>query len=175
MKIDTYFPYRLVQLARAVDESMTSTHAARFGLCPDEWRVLSAAAEVDPAPTREIARLAELDKVAISRAASKLEERGLIRRHEAREDRRIKIIHLTEAGREMVADAERIVREREAWLLEGLTEQERASVNGLIDKLAERAEAMCKGDARPKARLEGAGGLEALPGIVVDFERAVAH
>lgn len=121
---------------------MTSAHAARFGLCPDEWRVLSAVAQADPAPTREIARLAKLDKVAISRAASRLEERGLINRNEAREDRRIKILHMTDTGREMVAEATRIVREREAYLLEALSPEERACINGAIDKLARRANVM---------------------------------
>ncbi|MGG7565033.1 MarR family winged helix-turn-helix transcriptional regulator [Rhodovulum sp. DZ06] len=174
MKIDSYFPYRLVNLARAVDESMNAVHAARFGLCADEWRVLSAAAEADPAPTREIARLAELDKVAISRAASKLEERGLIRRHEAREDRRIKIIHLTEAGREMVADADRIVREREAWLLEGLDASERAVVDGLIDKLSVRAEELREEKNKTRCRPDCTGACEALPGMVMELERAMA-
>ncbi|MFT6772476.1 MAG: DNA-binding MarR family transcriptional regulator [Paracoccaceae bacterium] len=142
MQIDSLFPYRLVQLARAVDVSMTSAHATRFGLCPDEWRVLSAVAQADPAPTREIARLTKLDKVAISRAASRLEERGLIARNEAREDRRIKILHMTDAGREMVAAATRIVREREAYLLEALSPEERACINSAIDKLARRASGM---------------------------------
>lgn len=174
MKIDTYFPYRLVHLARAVDESMTAVHAMRFGLSPDEWRVLSAAAEVDPAPTREIARLAELDKVAISRAASKLEERGLIARHEAREDRRIKIIHLTESGRSLVEDAERILREREAWLLEALTPQERGMVDALIEKLSARAEALCEDGGKAPTGADYGGGCESLPGVVLEFERAVA-
>ena len=174
MRIDAYFPYRLVHLARAVDESMTSLHATRFGLCPDEWRVLSAAAEVDPAPTRDIAELAGLDKVAISRAASKLEERGLIRRHEAREDRRIKIIHLTPAGKKVVEDAEAIVREREAWLLEGLTPQERALVSGMIDKLTERADALCNAALRSRPHLEEAREFEPLAGVARGFDRAMA-
>lgn len=174
MKIDTYFPYRLVHLAKAVNDSMTDLHAARFGLSHDEWRVLSAAAEVDPAPTREIARLAELDKVAISRAASRLEERGLIRRHEARDDRRIKIVHLTDAGREMVADAERIVREREAWLLEGLDDSERGAIDHMIEKLSERAEALCGDKVKTRCRPDCTGACENLNGFRFHAEQALA-
>ncbi len=174
MKIDSFFPYRLVQLARAVDASMTDVHAARFGLCPDEWRVLSAVAEVDPAPTRDIARLAGLDKVAISRAASRLEERGLIRRHEAREDRRIKILHLTDTGRAMVQDATRIVREREACLLEALSAEERSCVDGAIDKLAERAEVLCEDRNKSRCRPDCGGACDGLPGAVHALERAMA-
>jgi DNA-binding MarR family transcriptional regulator len=174
MKIDSLFPYRLVQLARAVDASMTDVHAARFGLCPDEWRVLSAVAEADPSPTRDIARLAGLDKVAISRAASRLEERGLIRRHEAREDRRIKILHMTDAGREMVSEATRIVCEREAYLLEALSSDERICVNGAIDKLAERAEVMCEDQNRARCRPDCNGACDGQSSAMPQIDRAIA-
>lgn len=175
MKIDSYFPYRLVHLARAVNDSMTSLHAARFGLSHDEWRVLSAVGEVDPAPTREIARLAGLDKVAISRAASRLEERGLIRRHEARDDRRIKIVHLTDRGREMVEDAERIVREREAWLLEGLEPAERKVIGEMIDKLSERAEALRNDEVKTRCRPDCMGACEHVHNFAKSLDFAVAH
>jgi DNA-binding MarR family transcriptional regulator len=174
MKIDNFFPYKLVQLARAVDASMTDIHATRFGLAPDEWRVLSAVAESDPAPTRDVAKLAGLDKVAISRAASRLEERELIRRHEAREDRRIKILHLTQTGRDMVRDATRIVQDREAYLLEALSAEERICVNGAIDKLAERAVVLCEDPNRSRRRPDCSGAPDGLPGALIEIRRPAA-
>jgi DNA-binding MarR family transcriptional regulator len=152
MQIDELFPYRLVQLARAVEDSMSAVHNLQFGLTPDEWRVLSAVSQTDPAPTRDIARLAKLDKVAISRAASRLEDRELISRHEAREDRRIKIMHMTEAGRVMVSEATEIVREREAFLLDALSTEERACIDSAVDKLAKRAATLRDGAVCAPAR-----------------------
>jgi DNA-binding MarR family transcriptional regulator len=174
MQIDKFFPYRLVHLARAVDASMAEIHTAHFGLSSDEWRVLSAVAEADPAPTRDIAQMTGLDKVAISRAASRLEERGLIRRHEAREDRRIKILHLTNAGGTMVQDATRIVREREAYLLEALSAEERLWVNGVIDKLAERAEVLCEDRTKTNGRSDGGDIGSELSGLAQETERTPA-
>ena len=139
MQLESFFPYRLARVAEAVSQSMSQIYGERFQLTRDEWRVLAAAGEADSVPTKEIARRTSLDKVSLSRAASRLEERGLIRRTESPEDRRIKIVHLTEAGRVTVDEVNRIVSERAAYLLEGLEAGEREALEDAIGKLEDRA------------------------------------
>ncbi len=153
MQLDTFFPYRLAKVAEAVSHSMSQIYGERFRMSRDEWRVLAAAGEADEMQTKEVAARTGLDKVSLSRAASKLEDRGYITRTESREDRRIKIIRLSPTGRATLSEVSRIVNERAAYLLEGLMEDERAALEGAIEKLENRAEVLThprnKGKCRP--------------------------
>ncbi len=152
MPISSFFPVRLARVADAVSDSMASIYAGRFHLTRDEWRVLSALDGREEMQTRDVAERTSLDKVSLSRAASRLEERGLIRRTECQDDRRIKILRLTRTGRGTLAEVTRIVSEREAYLLEALTETERAALEGAMRKLAERAETLNEPENRSKCR-----------------------
>jgi len=95
MQFQDFLPTRIAALSESVGEAIARVHVDRFGLSRDEWRVLDAAARHDGGPTRTIQEATGLDKVAVSRAATALEDRGLIRRTEDRADRRIKIVHVT--------------------------------------------------------------------------------
>lgn len=152
MQIDSLFPVRLARVADAVSGSMASIYAGRFQLSRDEWRILSALEGRSDTPTREVGERTGLDKVSLSRAASKLEERGLIRRSECEADRRIKILHLTPAGRGTLSEVSRIVKERESYLLEGLSDSERAALEAAMRKLAARAETLNEPENRAKCR-----------------------
>ena len=158
MLLNTFLPYRVARLAQQMTASISQVYADRFGLTRDEWRVLAATGEAKSQPTRLVAEQTGLDKVAISRAASSLEDRGLIRRNEDRHDRRIKILGLTEAGREMLAELERVVKARESYLLEGLDERERAAFDDMIDKLHARAEALSDPEVAQRCRPDCEGG-----------------
>ncbi|WP_339949970.1 MarR family transcriptional regulator [uncultured Albimonas sp.] len=122
--------------------AISQVYADAHGLSRDEWRVLAATGEAEAQPTRAIAEQTGLDKVAISRAASSLEDRGLIRRTEDRADRRIKILRLTPAGADALEEIERQVRDRETYLLQALSAEERATLEGAIEKLCRQAEAL---------------------------------
>ena len=75
-------------------------------------------------------------------AIDRLASRGLVERREDADDRRARIVHLTNAGRKFIAkqfaEHERDM-ERAA---SGLSREERASLMGLLRKLGQGAEAL---------------------------------
>lgn len=182
MQLQAFLPFRIARLAAKTTAAVAQIYSERFGLTRDEWRVLAATGEAQDQPTRAIAEQTGLDKVAISRAASSLEDRGLIQRWEDRRDRRIKMVRLTREGGRTLADIERLAQAREAYLLDGLTEQEREVLERVIVKLADRAEALadpafadrcrpdCTGDCQAHAASEE---IEAR--IEVQADAAASH
>ena len=87
--------------------------------------------------------LKELEKelrVAQSTAAgiiTRMEEKGLVQGYGHAEDKRIKMIRITEAGRACFADAQGHSLESEAQLLSALTEEEKCLLNTLLKKVSE--------------------------------------
>ena len=150
MLLQAFLPFRIARLAARTSAAVSQVYADAYGLSRDEWRVLAAAGEAEAQPTRAIAEQTGLDKVAISRAASALEDRGLIRRTEDRADRRIKILRLTREGAEALEEIEDQVRNREQYLLEALSPEERAAFEKAIEKLCRRAEQLAEsGEEKP--------------------------
>lgn len=160
MQLDAFLPFRLVRLSARVAEAVSQVHGKRFGLSRDEWRVLAALGAGEAQPTREVTAETGLDKVAISRAASALEDRGLIRRTEDRGDRRIKILKLTREGSKVLAELDRVMRAREDFLLEGLTEAERGTLDAILARLTERAEALVAPETAHRCRPDCSGACE---------------
>ncbi|MDF2231347.1 MarR family transcriptional regulator [Albimonas sp. CAU 1670] len=144
MLLQAFLPFRIARLAARTSAAISQVYADAHGLSRDEWRVLAATGEAEAQPTRAIAEQTGLDKVAISRAASALEDRNLIRRTEDRTDRRIKILRLTEEGAAALREIERQVRDREAYLLAALTPEEHAALESAIEKLCARAESLTR-------------------------------
>jgi DNA-binding MarR family transcriptional regulator len=62
-----------------------------------------------PMTLREIAQSVEVDPSAATVAVDRLERRGLVRRGAHPEDNRRKLVHLTDAGRQAAATAQRIL------------------------------------------------------------------
>ncbi|MEM6439296.1 MAG: MarR family transcriptional regulator [Pseudomonadota bacterium] len=160
MQLYDRLPHRIARLASLVGSAISDVHLGRFGLNRDEWHVLCAVGEAEGRPTRVVAELTGLDKVAISRAATGLEDRGLIQRREDRTDRRIKILHLAPEGRETLEAAAEQIATREAFLLDGLDPLERSMLDQVMGKLDARAQALMDGRA-PLSAAARAAAMEA--------------
>jgi len=161
------FPNVISQVAGRIGAAVAQVHQGRFGLSRDEWRVLSAIGRAEGEPTRVIAEITGLDKVAISRAATSLEDAGLIARSEDREDRRIKILRLAPRGRETLDGIASQMRERERFLLDGLDPLERSLLDRILSKLGARAEALASGAADPQPR-----SAPAAPSLSIELDMA---
>jgi DNA-binding MarR family transcriptional regulator len=105
-----------------------------------------------PAPMRELAEQLACDRSYITNLADQLEERGLVRRVPG-EDRRVKLLALTEAGvaiRNQISDA---VAERN-MILRRLTAAERKTLAPLLERLADDS----ADGHRPRPRTSHRGG-----------------
>ena len=85
--------------------------------------------------TRELARCTLVTAGAISQRVARAEREGLVRRAAGGTGRRTVLVSLTPEGHALIERSVDAVLGREATLVEGLSEHERATLIGLLDKL----------------------------------------
>ncbi|MBR1090331.1 MarR family transcriptional regulator [Bradyrhizobium manausense] len=137
LDLQQYFPYRLARLAEQVSVAVAEVYLERFALSRQEWRVLAILGARSAIATKEVGPLTTLDKMQVSRAMKGLEERGIVRRTHASDDRRELIVALTEAGRALYRKIAPLALEREAKLLALLTPEEITVLDRVMRKLSD--------------------------------------
>jgi len=85
-----------------------------------------------------------MDKVAVSRAVTKLIKSGVIDRRFADVDRRRSILNLSDKGRAVHDEIAPLALQMEADLLEDLTDEERDVLDRVIDKLYAKSQLFAK-------------------------------
>ncbi|MDQ7776850.1 MAG: MarR family transcriptional regulator [Paracoccus aminovorans] len=98
MRIETFLPYRLAVVAEALSRQLGAVYAREHGLTREEWRLLFLIEDAGRIDLLQLAGRTSLDKVQVSRAASRLEDKGLILRGVPDGDRRLREYAITEAG-----------------------------------------------------------------------------
>jgi DNA-binding MarR family transcriptional regulator len=101
--LDEFLPYRLSVAATEVSRRFAARYAAEAGLSIPEWRVLAHLGQSGAASVRDITAKVSLEKSIVSRAASRLEERGILRKSAHDGDRRLIVLELTEDGTALMA------------------------------------------------------------------------
>jgi len=125
---------RLAELLIGIAEQAKADFAATvgsLGLSAPLARAIVLLAT--PAPMRDLAEQLRCDRSYITSLADQLEERGLVRRVPG-EDRRVKLLALTEAGVAMRDQIAQAVAERNMLLLR-LTDDERKTLAPLLGRL----------------------------------------
>lgn len=92
-------------------------------------RVLAALQMHSPIPTRELAYLLDIRQQSLNELLQKLQADGLVERRPSPTDRRVMLVHLTEAGR----DAK--LGDEAADYLSSLTDEDVVSLTALLDKV----------------------------------------
>jgi MarR family 2-MHQ and catechol resistance regulon transcriptional repressor len=117
-------------------------HIASLGLGFSDFAVLEYLLHKGPAPVNTIGAKIRLTSGSITAAVDRLEEKGMVERHNDASDRRARIVHLTDAGRKLIACAfadHESAMERAA---SGLTPAERKRATDLLRKLGLRAQSL---------------------------------
>ncbi|MDH4107003.1 MAG: MarR family transcriptional regulator [Gammaproteobacteria bacterium] len=144
LKLDEFLPYRLAILSHSVSNSIASVYEKRFGLSIPEWRVIAIVGRFPGLSAVEVAERTVMDKVAVSRAVSKLIKSGRIDRQFADADRRRSILNLSEKGRQLHDEVAPLALQMEADLLEDLTEDEIGVLDRVIEKLYKKSQLFAK-------------------------------
>lgn len=97
--LNDFLPYRLAVAASRVSRAFERRYMAEAGLSVPEWRVMAHLSQTGEVSVREIQARVDMEKSKVSRAASRLEEQGLVTKLENPEDRRLVSLSLTPAGR----------------------------------------------------------------------------
>lgn len=137
--LEEFLPYRLSILSNTVSRAIAGVYDRRFGLSIPEWRVIAVLGRFPGLSAVEVAERTMMDKVAVSRAVSKLIKSARIDREFADADRRRSILNLSEDGRRVHDEIAPLALKFEADLLHGLSEDEIRALNAVMERLMARA------------------------------------
>lgn len=137
--LDEFLPYRLSVAAARVSRRFAAMYEAEAGLTVPEWRVLAHLGQADQVSVRDIHRRVHLDKSVVSRAATRLEEAGFLRKSGHETDRRLIALQLTPAGRALMERLAPLADAFQAQLAQELG-ADLAGLNRALDRLAAPAE-----------------------------------
>ncbi len=137
--LEKFMPYRLARLSSTVSSTIARVYDKEFGLSIPEWRVIAILGRFPGLSAVEVAEQTFLDKVAVSRAVTKLLKSGRIDREFADADRRRSILNLSEKGREVHDGVAKLALAFEKNLLDGLDKADIENFDKVMDKLLARA------------------------------------
>lgn len=125
----------LAKAARALAERARRSIEGT-GLCPSDFGVLEALLHKGALPVSALGRKVLLTSGSITTAVDRLATRGLVRRRNAPEDRRVRLVELTARGRRLIQPAfARHEADLERAVAAVLSPAERATLTTLLRKL----------------------------------------
>ena len=135
LDLEHFLPYRLSVLSNRVSQTIAGAYARRFGIGVTEWRVIAVVGRYPGLSANAVAARTAMDKVAVSRAVARLLDRGLLQREMHGDDRRRSVLQLSEDGYRIYDEVVPLALDCERRLLEQLSDEERATLHALIDRL----------------------------------------
>lgn len=142
MALGEFLPFRIAVLSEHIERAIAALHKKCSGIGPAEWRVLVTAGSSPNLCAAEIVRETQLDKVAVSRAVTRLIARGYLERQVAADDRRRSLLRLTRLGESAYVDTVGLALGVEKELLDTLNDAEINALRDLNDRLLRRASKM---------------------------------
>lgn len=149
--LDDLLLYRLSRLQAAAGGVVVRYCEGRFGITRREWRILAVLAARGPMGSSELAAFAHLDRPRTSKAVSALAKKNLISRTSRAGDARHIQVALTPAGRALHQDFFPLVSRINRELLAALTPQEMVLLDGMLERLQQRANTIAAADGLPLA------------------------
>lgn len=139
LALERFLPYRLALAASAVSRLVARRYEARFGLSIPEWRLIAVLGEGPGLAQSALSARTGMDKVAVSRAAGRLIQRGLIEPRRRASDQRARELNLTQEGRAIYEEVAPLALETEARLLAELGGFDRGAALALLRRVEEAA------------------------------------
>jgi DNA-binding MarR family transcriptional regulator len=112
---------------------------AGYGVGFPEQVILMYLSEHGPVNQDTIARFYMIDKGAIAKTANRLEEKGLAVRHENPDDKREKILSLSDKGLAIIAGMRANLEEWNQVIFEGISPQELETAQKVVNIMASNA------------------------------------
>lgn len=132
----------LLKAFQAMQRPLLAELRKESELIDSEFRILEILLHKGELPVNVIGPKVGLNPGSISVAVDRLYERGLVRREEDPEDRRVRIVSLTTKGKKLVSAAFRRHAAQIEALFSVLSAEERAQLETLLKKLGRHAESV---------------------------------
>jgi DNA-binding MarR family transcriptional regulator len=139
LDLEKFLPYQLSVLSNTISSAIAETYSNRYGLSIPEWRVLAVLGRFPGSSAGQVAKKTAMDKVAVSRAVSRLLAAGRIEREFADADRRRSILKMSASGMKIYQRISPVLLRYEAELLAGLSATDRRHLDRILARLISRA------------------------------------
>ena len=137
--LEDFLPYRLSITSHTVSTNIARVYEKRFGVSIPEWRVIAVLGRFPGLSAVEVADRTLMDKVAVSRAVTKLIKTGRIDREFADADRRRSILNLSEEGKKVHNEIAPLALEFEQQLVQNISEEDYEKFNSILEQLLDKA------------------------------------
>lgn len=140
--LEEFLPYRLAVLSHTVSTTVARVYDKRFNLSIPEWRVIAIVGRFPGLSAVEVAERTFMDKVAVSRAVTRLIKNGRIEREFADADKRRSILNLSAEGKSVHDEVAPLALQFERDLVQELGDEDVERLNVMMDRLLARAQLM---------------------------------
>jgi DNA-binding MarR family transcriptional regulator len=137
--LEDFLPYRLSITSHTVSTNIARIYEKRFGVSIPEWRVIAVLGRYPGLSAVEVAERTLMDKVAVSRAVTKLIKNGRIDREFADADRRRSILNLSEEGWKVHNEIAPLALQFENELVQNIDKEDYERFNAILEKLLDKA------------------------------------
>ncbi len=137
--LENFLPYRLAVTSNTISTTLARAYDKRFNVSIPEWRVIAVLGRFPGLSAVEVAERTLMDKVAVSRAVTKLIKNGRIVREFADTDKRRSILNLSIIGKELHDKIAILALEFERELKQEFSPEEMENLNRAMEKLLVRA------------------------------------
>ena len=135
LALEAYVPYQLAMLSSRLSRALEAVYGGRYGLARTEWRALALASEVPSCSASDLVERSGLDVVAIHRAVKNLEALGFVTRQSVEHDKRLRVLKVTPAGRQVYEAVVPHAVALQARLLGHLDQKEALALTSALTKL----------------------------------------
>jgi len=142
LNLEDFLPYRLSVLSHTISTTIAKAYEAKFGVSIPEWRVIAILGRFPGLSAVEVADRTMLDKVAVSRAVTKLIKNGRVDREFADADRRRSILQLSQEGQQVHDEIAPLALAFEDELLHGISAEDYENFNVILERLLGKARLM---------------------------------
>jgi DNA-binding MarR family transcriptional regulator len=137
-------PGYLVRRLRQIAVAIFTDRAGAFGVTTQQYTVLEALSDAPSLEQYQLCTALHLDRSTIATLLVRLEEKGLVRRTMARDDRRRRNVTLTAAGERLVVAMRPALKKVQDDLLAPLAPAERETFRRLLCKLVDHHTAIAE-------------------------------
>lgn len=145
-------PGHLIRRAQQIAVAVFMEECAELDLTPVQYAALTAIGVQPGIDATRLSQLIALDRSTTGSVLERLEAKALVVREESREDRRIKLLRLSDAGRALQRKAEAPVQRAQQRIVAPLSAGERKTFMRLLAQLVESNNALSRAPAAPGGR-----------------------
>jgi DNA-binding MarR family transcriptional regulator len=130
-------PGHLIRRAHQISWALFLAECADYNITPVQYSALVAIQERPGVDATRLSALIAFDRSTIGNVIERLEARGLVTRRAGAEDRRQKLLFLSEAGERLLHDVTPLVERVQERILAPLTPDERLIFVRLLDRMGQ--------------------------------------